>query len=232
LTRHELKEQLQHDSFTDTFSTVWTYASENRAQVTRYGIVAAIVLAIIGVALWYASYRRSVRENDLQAAYNILQAQVGAPNQFTKTFPTQQAKNEAASKALADVVRKDGGSREAYIAQYYLGTLKVQTGDNKGAEADLKAVANSGKEPAELAKIALAQLYSGENRVPEAQELLGSIVNKPTSLVSKAQAEIFLARLDSTVNPKRAKSILQSLQTPGQDPAVARAASELSAQLK
>jgi len=133
-------------------------------------------------------------------------------------------------KALQSVVAKDAGTKEGYIAQYYLGTLKAQNGDSRGAEADLKAVADSGTDSAALAKIALAQVYAGGGKTSQAQELLKSLVNKPTDLVSKAQAEIMLARLDRSISPQQAKVILQGLKT-NQDPVVSRAVNELSAQL-
>ncbi len=50
------------------------------------------------------------------------------------------------------MVAKDGGTREGLIAQYYLGTLKAQQGDNKGAEADLSTVAGSSSEAARSPK--------------------------------------------------------------------------------
>ncbi len=71
----------------------------------------------------------------------------------------------------------------------------------------------------------------GESRTAEARKLLQSLVEKPTDLVSKAQAQIMLARLDETTNPKAAKALLQSLKTPNARPAVTRAVNELEAQL-
>jgi hypothetical protein len=82
-----------------------------------------------------------------------------------------------------------------------------------------------------LAKIALAQLYLSSKRTSEAQQLLRSLVNKPTDLVSKGQAEVLLAQLDASANPQQAKQIIQKLKTSSTDPAVGRAADELSAQL-
>ncbi len=81
-----------------------------------------------------------------------------------------------------------------------------------------------------LAKVALAQLYSGSNRVPEAQTLLRSVIDHPTPLVSKAQAQIMLAQLDKTANPQEAKGILQQLKG-NQDPVIARSAEQLLGQL-
>jgi hypothetical protein len=231
LTRHELKEQLQHDHFRDAVSEAVLYAGAHRQRVIRWLIAVIAILIAAGAAFWYASYRSSVRQRELQSAFSILEIPVAPSNTSGKSFPTEQARRQAAIKAFSDVVAKDGGTREGLTAQYYLGTLKAQNGDTKGAEADLTAVANSSNECAPLAKIALAQLYAGQNRLREAGNLLQEIVNKPTDLVSKAQAQILLAHLDVSTNPQEAKKILQSLRTPNQDPAVSRAADEISSQL-
>jgi len=232
LTRHELKEQLQHDHFTDAVSDVLSYALSNRRKLLPWAIAIIVVLTLTGVGFWYRSYRNSVRQQDLEDAFAVLETPVGSANSYSKAYPTQDAKQQASLKALSNVVAKDGGSRQGLIAQYYLGTLKAQKNDAKGAESDLRAVADSKSECGVLAKIALAQLYAGESRVSEAQALLRSIVNKPADLVSKAQAQILLARLDETNNPQEAKKILQSLKKPSQDPAVTRAVDQLSAELQ
>ena len=231
MTRHELKEQLQHDQFTDSVSSALNYASSHKQRLIQWGIVAAVAVIIIVGAVWFNSYRRSVRQRDLQAALTVLDAQVGPPNEYMKTFATAEAKQQAAMKALSEVVAKDGGSREGYFAQYYVGTLKAQKGDVKGAESDLRAAANSNSDSAALAKIALAQLYIASKRSSEAQDLLRSLVNKPTDLVSKGQAQVLLAQLNETINPQQAKRILQGLKTPNESPAISRAADQVSAQL-
>lgn len=230
MTRHELKEQLQHDHFTDAVSGVVVYARSHRENVIRWSIILGVVLILGGGAFWYAAYRNALRQQDLENAFAILEAPVGAPGQLGKTFPTQEAKTQASMKALEDVVTKDGGTRQGLVAQYYLGTLKAARQDTKGAETDLQAVANSSSECAPLAKIALAQIYAGANRTGEAQALLRDIISKPTDLVSKAQAEILLAHLDETSNPQEAKKLLQSLRAET-DPAVSRAVQQISSQL-
>lgn len=230
MTRHELKEQLQHDHFTDAVSGVVVYARSHRENVLRWSIILGIVLILGGGAFWYAAYRNALRQQDLENAFAILEAPVGVPGQLGKSFPTQDAKTQASMKVLQDVVTKDGGTRQGLIAQYYLGTLKAARQDTKGAETDLQAVANSSSECAPLAKIALAQIFAGANRVSEAQALLRDIISKPTDLVSKAQAEILLAHLDETSNPQEAKKLLQSLRAET-DPAVSRAVQQISSQL-
>jgi predicted negative regulator of RcsB-dependent stress response len=230
LTRHELKESLQHDQFTDTVSNVVNYAVADRQKLIRWAVIAGIVLLIAGAAIWYSSYRSSVRQQDLEAAFAVLSAPVSTTETAAKSFPTPEAKTKASMKALADVIAKDGGTREGLIAQYYLGTLKAQNNDPKGAASDLNAVANSSSECAPLAKIALAQLYTSQNKAAEAQKLLREVVNNPTDLVSKTQAQVLLAQLLQSSNPQEAKKIVQSLKTPNQSPAVARALEQVSSQ--
>jgi predicted negative regulator of RcsB-dependent stress response len=232
LTRHELKERLAHDQFTDVISGIVSYTSSHRQQAIRWLIAAIVVLALAGAGWWYRSNQSSLRQQDLAAALSVLQAQVGPPNEYAKTFLTEELKQQAALKELTGIVAKYSGTHEGLIAQYYRGTLKAQRDDVNGAQSDLRVVADSGSECAPLAKIALAQLFAGQKKTAEAQKLLRSIVNAPTDLVSKAQAQILLAELDQTVDPREAKDILKSIEkVDHQRPAVTRAADEVSAQL-
>ena len=231
MTRHELKEQLQHDHFTDAVSHIVSYSFSNRQVLIRWATVVIAALVIAGGAFWFASYRDSARQHDLDAALAIANAQVGPASEGVKAFPTEAEKRAAETKAFSEILAKYGGSRQALVAQYYLGTLKAQSGDPKGAESDLRAVAETSSECAPLAKIALAQLLAGQNKTREAVGLLQSLVNKPADLVSKSQAQVLLAQIQQTSNPQEAKKILQSLKGPGERPAVARAADQLSAEL-
>jgi predicted negative regulator of RcsB-dependent stress response len=228
LTRHELKEQIRHDQFTDAVSQALEYTVSHRKQVTRWAfIVIAVILAVVA-GLWYSSARAADRKADLDSALAVASAPVGQAAPGSLNFPTQEAKNNAALKALSGVVAKDGGTREAYIAQYCRGTLRAQTGDTTGAQADLETVAKSGGEMAPLAKIALAQLYAAQNKTAQAQAYLRDLINKPTDLVSKEQAQILLAQLLAKTNPAEAKKIVQSVKSaPGVSPAVAHAADEV-----
>lgn len=231
MTRHELKEQLQHDQFTDTVSGVVGYAASHREQLIRWVIAGVIVLVIAGCAFWIMKYRHSQREQDLNQAFAVADRPVGTGNAGVNSFATQDAKDKAVLKAFSDVAAKDGDSDEGLIARYYVGTLKAKKGDVKGAEAELSRVADSSIRVAPLAKIALAELYSGDNKTQQAQSLLQSLINKPSDLVSKAQAQILLARLQEKTNPQQAKKLLQSVTTESKDPVVARIAQQVSSQI-
>ncbi len=231
MTRHELKEQLQHDQFTDSVSHALTYASSHKQRLIQWGIAAGIAIIVVVAVVWFNSYRRAQRQHDLQTALTVVDAQVGPPNEYVKTFATQDEKLKASMKAMSEVAAKDAGTNEGFFAQYYLGTLKAQKNDFAGAEADLLAVSKSHSASAALAKIALAQLYMQSNKSAQAQDLLKALINKPTDLVSKAQAQLLLAQLVQGTNPQEAKQILQQLKASNNDPAVGRAADQLSAQL-
>lgn len=189
-------------------------------------------MIVAGIVFWYLSYQKEQRRDNLQTAFAVYEAPVGTTAVAGKTYPNQDEKNKAALKAFSDVAAKDSGYEEGSIARYYMGVLKAQTSDSKGAETDLKAVASAGGEISALAKIALAQLLSGQNRQSEAQSLLREVVNKPTDLVSKAQAQLLLAQSLQSTNPAEAKKLLQSLKAPNQSPAVSRALEQLQTQNK
>ncbi len=232
MTRHDLKEQLQHDEFTDAVSHAISYAQNNRQQVIRWAVIVVAVLLVAGGIWGLLKYQKTQRQNDLASAMAVVDAPVGAPNEFTKTYPTEDAKNTAAQKALSDVVAKDGTSNEGMIALYYLATMKAKK-DQGAAEGDFKRVSESSSEVAPLAKIALAQIYVGEKKTSQAQDLLRSIINNPTDLVSKAQAQILLAQTEASVNPQDAKATLKMISPEDEKrQAVATAAGTVSAQLK
>jgi predicted negative regulator of RcsB-dependent stress response len=227
LTRQELREQVQHDRFTDGVSDALNYAARNQQKLIRWGVIGAVVLALIGAGFWYSSYQTSLRQQDLQAAFDVYETPVGAAAPGAKSFSDETARRQAGIKAFSDVVNKDGNSREGLIARYYRGTLAAAGNDSKTAESDLRAVSDSSSDFAVLARVALAQLYAGENKTAEARSVLDKITGKPTALVSKAQADIMVAQLERTTNPQAANKILQSLKT-NQSPAVARAVEQLS----
>ena len=232
MTRHDLKDQLQHDQFTDAVSGVVAYTQTNRQQVIRWTLIAVAVLAVAGGIWGFLSYQATQRQNDLADAMVVVNAQVGAPNDFTKTYPTQDAKDEASVKALSNVVAKDGTSDEGMLALFQLATIQAKK-DQAGAEGQFKRVADSGSQVAPLAKVALAQLYMGQNKVAAAQDLLRSIINHPTDLVSKAQAQILLAQTEASSNPQDSRAVLKMIDpADAKRAAVSKATESVSAQLK
>ena len=107
--------------------------------------------------------------------------------------------------------------------------MKVALGaDHAGVEMKnqlLAVVAALGHEPvdyggdgsdkafASQAKFSLADLYAASGRRPEAEKILRDLMNHPTVMVSKEQAQIELARVLAPSNPGEARKLLEPLRT-------------------
>ena len=116
MTRHELKEQLQHDHFKDAVWDVFGYAGAHRQQVLRWIAVAVVILIAAAGAFWYSSYQSSIRQRELQGAFSVFETPVGTAGASGKSFPNEQARRQASIKAFSDVLKKYSGTREGLIA--------------------------------------------------------------------------------------------------------------------
>jgi hypothetical protein len=211
LTRKELKS----DKFALEVEHTVEYVSEHRRQVIRYGIAVAVVVVLVLSVLAYRNRQQAARQTVLNAALDIQNAAIGAaPNPEMLAFPSQDARNKAALKAFGDVAAKYQGSDEGWIAQYYQGAIAADEGRLPDAQRLLKDVADSGPGTyASLAKLSLADLYAQGGKTAEAEQLLRSLVDKPTEFVSKDQAAIALARLLARSRPAEARKLLEPLRT-------------------
>lgn len=230
MTRHELKE-LEHDQFAVKVGSVVEYTKTHRQLVLRWAIIGLVAIAAIVGGVWFASYKRSERQADLRAAYEVAEASIGEKNSpFVKSFPTQEAKDQAVLKAMGEVASKHSGSEEGYIAEYCIGSLKASRGDLAAATQNFKDVADSSAAVAVYAKLALAQIYMGQGKRAESEALLRGLMEKPNGLVSKEQAEVLLAQLLAKTDPATSKKLLDSVDYKKMlkdRPAVARAMDEV-----
>jgi predicted negative regulator of RcsB-dependent stress response len=206
LTRKELK--------TDKFALEVThgveYVSEHRQQVIRYGSIVAGVAILALVVYAFISYRSGVRSDALRAALQIQDQAPGAES----AYPTPAARDEAFQKALNVVADKYPGSEQAAVANFYLGTMAADKGDMGTAEKKLRdVIANGNKNYASLAKMALAQVLQAEGKTAEGEQMLRSLVNSPTTFVSKDEAIIALAKYVAPTNPQESRKLLEPLRT-------------------
>jgi predicted negative regulator of RcsB-dependent stress response len=233
LTRHELKEQLQHDAFRDNVDTALDYFTTHREQVIRWVAVIVVVAIGVGVGYWVYTHQRASRDRALQAALEIADAPVMAQSDgFGLSFPTLEQKNAAATKALSDVATKYANTEQGAIARYYLAGLQVSENKYAEAEANFKAVADSKTNVAGLAKVGLAELYAGQGKNDQAQTILEKLVANPGPMVSRAQATIMLANIVKVKDPQRAKQLVDSLKGPTETPAVTEAANQVIQDIK
>ena len=210
LTRKEL---LKQDKFTVEATNTWDWISEHRKEVIRDGGIALAVIIVVAGFFYYRSSQNSVREQVLGEAMTLQNAPVGAPAvPGSPSFPTQAAKDDAVKKAFTKLASDYSGSGEAWIAKYYLGTQALQAGNVDEARKQYQDVADHA-EPnyASLAKLALAQLDFAQNRLAEAEKILKDLMDNPTDLVSKSQAQYTYAKVIAPTKPAEARKLLSQL---------------------
>jgi len=230
ITRHDLKT----DKFAQEVGLTVEFLSLHRQQAVRYGAIAAAVLAVVVGGYFYLKYQKGVRQRELRAASEIYEATVGAApadNPYLKMFPTQAEKDRAVEKALGDLAARHAGKDEGAIARYYLAIIAADEGRMLEAEKAFQEVADTGDvNYASLAKFALAQMYQGQGKTAQAEQLLRGLVEKPTVMVSKEQATIALGRLLGAAKPAEARKLLEPLR--GERSAVSRAALTALSEIK
>lgn len=209
------RQELKHDKFVEQVGQSVEYAAAHTRQLARYGVVAFATLLIGAGIYWFLRSAAAHRQEDLTAAMRVQEANVGpGTSDFVLSYPTQQDKDKASTKAFTDLANKYPGKREGTIAQYYLGISAADKGNMSEAEKYLKAAVDSGqKDYASQAKFSLADIYSATGRTAEAEKLLRSLIDDPSFLVSKEQATIALARVLSASKPAEARKLLEPLRT-------------------
>lgn len=224
----QLRQQIKHDKFVEEVTHTVDYLKGHQDAVRKYGVVAAAVIVLAGAVYGFTSYQSRQREEALNKATLVLDAFVGQQSPTGgQVFKTQADKDAAALKAFSEVASKYSGSREGMLARYYTGNLLCDQGKVAECEAAFKEVSNgSDANVASLGKLSLATLYQSEGKTSDAEALLRDLVNHPTAVVSKEQAQLSLARTIMKTKPEEARIILNSLQALDR-PAVTRAAVQL-----
>lgn len=213
MATHLTRKELKHDNVALRVEETFDFFNIHRKELIRWGGIAVAVIVVVAATIYYRSSQHQVREEALSEALALQNAPVGvaAPN-GGPAFATDEQKREAVAKAFNGIVKDYGGSEEAYIAQYYLGSMAADAGKMDDAKRDFREVADhADKNYASLGKLALAQLDFTTGNSTEAQSLLRDLIDHPTDLVSKNQATIALARGLETSNPAEARRLVLPL---------------------
>jgi len=219
------RKELKSDKFALEVQHGVEYVTDHKKLVTQWGGIAAAVVLIVLAVVFYMRYQRGVRLEALQDAMRVQNSQVGPPNnEYTLFYPSQADKDKAVQKTWSDLAAKYSGSEVGVMAEYYLAGDAADKGNTPEAEKRFKAVVESGDtDYASLAKISLAQIYASEGKLPDARNMIQSIIDHPTAMVSKEAATIALAHVLAPSDPAAARKLLEPLR--GSDrPAVSRAA--------
>jgi TolA-binding protein len=211
ITRKELKS----DKFALEVEHTVTFFEEHRDLVIRYAAIGLALLLLVLAYQWYSRSQHAAREAALSNAMLAQEAPVGDANPNAPlSFPTDDAKQQEASKRFTEVLTKYSGSDQGSIAEYYLGTILMDQGKQADAEKRFQHVADTASDRyASLAKLALAQIYVADGRTEPAEKILRALMDSPTAFVSKEQATLQLAQAIKNKKPAEARKLVEPMRT-------------------
>ncbi|HEY6349771.1 MAG TPA: tetratricopeptide repeat protein [Candidatus Angelobacter sp.] len=233
-TRHQLKE----DKFAKGTQEAVHWATEHRRLLI--GSISVLVVAAIlitGFLAWNSHKTEQANialSKALQTFSTPLRPPGTPPDPSIKTFSSIAERGKQAETELQAVADQFPHTKPGKMAGYLAGTAAIQAGDNAPAERLLKSAADDGdKNIASLGKLALANFYRTGNRSIDAAKLYKELIDNPTDMVSKGQAQLELAQLYESTDPKEAANIYQQIQKDDPKSAAARiAANKLAAAAK
>ena len=211
----QTRKDLKTDKFAEDVFDVFGWASAHKTEVVRYGAaLIALVLIVVGV-MYYNRSQAAAREEALSKALRVEDATTGANIQPTFLhFDSEAEKTKAKMQAFTELSAKYGGTQEGAIADMFLASYAVDSGDQNEATRRFKRVVDEGPKPyASMARIALSQIYVSEGKTADAEKVLRDAVANPSATVSKEQAQLALGELLSSSNPTEAHKLLDPLRT-------------------
>ena len=211
----QTRKDLKTDKFAEDVFDVFDWASVHKAEVARYGAILVVVVLIIVGVVYYNRGQAAAREEALAKALRIDDATTGEVVQPANMhFDTEAEKDKARIQAFTELSAKYKGTQEAAVADMYLGSYAVDAGNLAEAEKRYKKVVDDGpKAYAGLARLSLAQVYSSEGKMADAEKVLRDAIANPSLTVSKEHATIVLGQLLAQSNPAEAHKLLDPLRT-------------------
>ncbi len=213
MSTHLSRKELKQDNVALKVEETTHFLVTHRDLAIKVGVGVLVVVAIGAASWFFISSRRDARELALSNALQTVAAPVGAPAaDGGLSYPNQQAKTDAERTAFKSVISNDGGSEEAYAAEYSLAGIDVASGNtDQGLKEYDDVISQGNSDYSSMAKLSKAELLFSLNRTSEAQPILKDLMDHPTSMVSKDQAAIALARGLAATQPEEARKLLLPL---------------------
>jgi TolA-binding protein len=211
------RRQLKEDKFADTAQGAVQWATGHRSVITWTVAALAVAAIVVGGLYLWNSQRTEQANIALSKALQTYTAPIrpagSPPDSTSKSFTSIAERAKQAEKELQAIAEKYPYTKPGRFAAYMAATSAIQAGDTNGAEQQLKSMASSyDKGVASLAKLALAGLYRSTNRVSDAARIYKDLSDHPTETVPKAEAQLQLADLYASSDPKEAANIYQQIQ--------------------
>ncbi|MEZ5319337.1 MAG: tetratricopeptide repeat protein [Vicinamibacterales bacterium] len=159
------RQHLKQNEFADTALRVVAAATENRQRVVTLAVVAGLVIALVAGYAWWRRHTAEQGGSLLGEAMATVQAPiVPAPTlpgatQTPGTYPTAEARNEAALEKFRAVMAQYPFTAAGRSATYHAAALLLSTG--KAAEAETLFAQNATE--------AASTIYGPMSRMGEAE---------------------------------------------------------------
>jgi len=219
---------MKEDKFAETAQGAMQWARGHQMG-TLFTVIAALVVIGLGTGFYFWNASQSEKANvELSKAMRTFNARLRGPDTPTATadesYTTMAERGKAAEKAFRAIADNYSLTRPGKMAKYLAVVSLLQAGDPT-AEQQLKSVADSGNsDTSGLAKMALASLYRSTKREGEAAKIYTDLTVHPTSSVSKAQAQLAMAEMYESSDPKQSEKIYQDIQKENKDNSIGQLA--------
>lgn len=193
-TRHALKQ----DKLALAAKGGVSWVTEHSSNVLQWVIWGGVAIVVIVGALVFWNMQSSSASNALGAALDAYSAPLAVPGAPAEpgSYATAADRSKAANQQFVAAANKYGWLPEGSKAHYFAGVTDMELGQNGSAETELKAAANAwNRDTANLAKLALAQLYHQTGRDPQAVATYNELIAHPSETVSSPTAQLALADL-------------------------------------
>lgn len=215
----EARHRLKQDPFAEGTREIFDWIVDHRVNLIGGVVIAGVIIAVYLGWFFHSQGREQQASLQLAQAMRTFNTPIGpAEIPGGESYASASARDQAAEKKLQAVAKDFGRTTSGKLAGYYIGIVRMDAGDNTGAEQQLKQVAGSGdKDLAGLAKLALASLYVSSGQDSKSVPLLNDLIAHPTTTVSKEQAQLALGEAYAQKQPQEAMRIYQQIET--SDPA-------------
>lgn len=221
------RKELKSDKFALEVQHSVEYVTQHRQQLIRWGGIGVAAVILVVAFFVYRTHERGVRQEALRHAMLVQNATIGQQqtgNPFIITFPTDADRVKATVQAFTDISTKYSGTEEGTLAEYFLGTNAADAGNYAEAQKHFQKVLDYGDQNiSSMAKLALASVYASEGKRADGEKLIQSVIDHPTTLVSKDEATLALGQLVAPTDPQRARKLIEPLRSSPRG-AVSRAA--------
>ncbi len=208
-TKLTRKEILSENPIHDGILKIVGFSRSQGKLIGAMGAAVLVIAAGVYFGMQYLERRDAAAQVQLNRGMEFYhglvssEAQPGEPyaKGLQASFPSEEAKYEAASAEFAAVVKAYGSSKPAVFARYYLGLCQLRMGQREEAVKTLEWVRHNTKDRTAgyLAKKVLAVHYLDAGNAKESRDILEGMIRDPQCDLPKEALKVDLARAQTAL---------------------------------